>query len=461
MGNNNEEDAQPAPPEPAVQPRPGRRSDNQRGQSRSRANSIGRTANGLLGKGQKSNRTSNPRRPGLGLEHANDSVTLVPYKKGSIDDGTAYGEYSPKTFARVHRDRQSDLRDLLVKTETTMRDARVIGSSAIATIEKLKQDPKIFAPVALSLSEISKLAATIAPAALFTMKAMYPAAFALLASPQFLVAGSITAGATVVMLGGYKIIRQLANYLSGGGVERPLAIGEPPVRGRRAIADRPRDASHCRGTSQSCPRAAPDEINELQTSVFSIADWIPGFQAIGTLLASLSAEKETHPSGDSPEDEMSAQRNIEAPPQQWAIEAPPQRKKEPPPHRSIEAAPQRRREPLSQRAIEAAPQRRREQPASRARSMRRSNSQARHEDEPVEMKLPPRRRDRSAGPPPQRQRSVGRRGQPNQDVYADPGEAHNEGYRPRPRPHRAYEDAPETAPRSGRSRSKFRSMFGR
>lgn len=415
MGYNNEEAEAPAP-EPAVHPRRGRRADNPN-QPRPRSNSIARMASSIFGKGQN-NQPNSQRRPGLGLEHSNDSLTLIPYKKGTIDDGLEYGEYSPRTLARVHRNQKADLRELLMKTETTMRDARAVGSTAVATIEKLKQDPKIFAPVALSLSEISKLASTLAPGFVLAMKSAYPAAFALLSSPQFLVAGGMSAGVTVVMLGGYKIIRQLASCFSTGRPERPLAIEEPPTRGRRAIADRPRDASRGRRASQSRPRAAPDEIEQLQSSVSTIADWIPGFQAIGNLLGVGGNSDEKQPTQA---EEVSERSEDEAPP--------------PPP------------------------------PRGRS-SMRRTLSRGRAPDDPHDFERPAYCRGPSAGPPPQRNRSVGYARPPRQPTYPGPDAGYNDWDRPRPRPNRAYMDqsyATDMPPRPsrGRSRSGFRSVFGR
>jgi hypothetical protein len=42
-----------------------------------------------------------------------------------------------------------------------------------------------------------------------TLKGSFPAAAALLMSPQFLIAGGLAVGVTVVMLGGYKIIKRI------------------------------------------------------------------------------------------------------------------------------------------------------------------------------------------------------------------------------------------------------------
>lgn len=81
--------------------------------------------------------------------------------------------------------------------------------TATETISHLQKNPDAMAAVALTLAEISNLATKMAPAALSALKASAPAVWALLASPQFLVAAGVGLGATVVAFGGYKIIKQI------------------------------------------------------------------------------------------------------------------------------------------------------------------------------------------------------------------------------------------------------------
>lgn len=65
------------------------------------------------------------------------------------------------------------------------------------------------AAVALTLAEISNIATKMAPAALAAMKTGAPTVFALLAAPQFLIAVGVGVGLTVVMFGGYKIVKKI------------------------------------------------------------------------------------------------------------------------------------------------------------------------------------------------------------------------------------------------------------
>lgn len=88
-------------------------------------------------------------------------------------------------------------------------EANCLQYSVTTMIEVLQKDPDRLAAVGLALAEISTLARAAAPGALMTMKSTFPAAVALLASPQFMIAGGVALGVTVVALGGYKIIKKI------------------------------------------------------------------------------------------------------------------------------------------------------------------------------------------------------------------------------------------------------------
>ena len=88
-------------------------------------------------------------------------------------------------------------------------EANCLQHSVTTMIETLQKDPDRLAAVGLALAEISTLARAMAPGALMAMKGTFPAAVALLASPQFMIAGGVALGVTVVALGGYKIIKKI------------------------------------------------------------------------------------------------------------------------------------------------------------------------------------------------------------------------------------------------------------
>jgi hypothetical protein len=106
------------------------------------------------------------------------------------------------------------------------------------------------AAVALTLAEISNIATKMAPGALLSLKAAAPTVFALLAAPEFLIAVGVTAGITIIMFGGYKIIKKIRaaraetseNDLaqtSGEGVDEMIDVEELSRidQWRRGIAD--------------------------------------------------------------------------------------------------------------------------------------------------------------------------------------------------------------------------------
>lgn len=102
-----------------------------------------------------------------------------------------------------------ELNGLVGKAQWLLEEAECLHHSATTTIAHLEQHPDAMAAVALTLAEISNLVAKMAPAALSMLKSSAPAVFGLLASPQFLIAAGVGLGATIVMFGGYRIIKQI------------------------------------------------------------------------------------------------------------------------------------------------------------------------------------------------------------------------------------------------------------
>ncbi|KAL9586424.1 MAG: hypothetical protein Q9203_003867 [Teloschistes exilis] len=93
---------------------------------------------------------------------------------------------------------------------------------------RMSSNPDAMAAVALTLAEISNIASKMAPGALMTLKGSAPAVFALLASPQFMIAAGVGIGITVVALGGYKVIKKIkAKHADESpGMDKMLEIGE-------------------------------------------------------------------------------------------------------------------------------------------------------------------------------------------------------------------------------------------
>lgn len=90
-----------------------------------------------------------------------------------------------------------------------LQEADCVHYSVSAIIANLQKNPEAMAAVALTLAEISNIVKTMSPGVLMALKGSSPAVFALLASPQFLIAAGVGVGVTVVCLGGYKIIKRI------------------------------------------------------------------------------------------------------------------------------------------------------------------------------------------------------------------------------------------------------------
>jgi hypothetical protein len=151
------------------------------------------------------------------LEHDIDSRAIYapPHRTMSspniggddIDMHLAYGDLPPPLPDSAEK--QIELQGLMSKLDKLMLEAQCIQHSASSIISSLQENPQAMAAVALTLAEISNLLTKLSPGVLATLKGGFPAIFALLASPQFLIAGGVAVGVTIVMFGGYKIIKKI------------------------------------------------------------------------------------------------------------------------------------------------------------------------------------------------------------------------------------------------------------
>ncbi|KAK5266122.1 hypothetical protein LTR96_008516 [Exophiala xenobiotica] len=130
-----------------------------------------------------------------------------------IDMDLAYGEFHPESLMldpKVEQNLQKqEMSSLVTKCKIIMDEANCAQHSVRAIIAHLQKNPDAMAAVALTLAEISNLATKMAPGALVAFKTGAPAVFAILAAPEFLIAVGVGVGITVVMFGGYKIIKKI------------------------------------------------------------------------------------------------------------------------------------------------------------------------------------------------------------------------------------------------------------
>jgi len=137
--------------------------------------------------------------------HSNPSF----YDHENIDMNLAYGALPHDLIDPEEADKEVELAATMTKLDTLLLEAHCLQYSATQIIANLQANPEAMAAVALTLAELSTLLTKMSPGILATLKASSPAIFALLASPQFLIAGGVALGVTVVMFGGYKIIKKL------------------------------------------------------------------------------------------------------------------------------------------------------------------------------------------------------------------------------------------------------------
>lgn len=163
---------------------------------------------------------------------------------GHINMDLAYGEFHPSSLQPRGQGNEQQLNVLVSKAEGLLVEADCVHRSATATMAHLQKNPEAMAAVALTLAEISTLVSKMAPGIIASLKASAPTIFALLASPQFLIAAGVGIGVTVVMFGGYKIIKKItaanADTPSSGVDELVELQSEHSTRveaWRRGVAD--------------------------------------------------------------------------------------------------------------------------------------------------------------------------------------------------------------------------------
>ncbi len=177
-----------------------------------------------------------PRRP-----HA----AVRSHSANEVDMDLAYGEYHPESLSAVPytpEKQQQELSSLVTKAKMLLDEANCAQHSVKAIIAHLQKNPDAMAAVALTLAEISNIVKTMTPGALSALKIGAPSVFALLAAPEFLIAVGVGLGITVVMFGGYKIIKKIKarNTEKDDGQDEMLELGADVNRiehWRRGIAD--------------------------------------------------------------------------------------------------------------------------------------------------------------------------------------------------------------------------------
>ena len=122
---------------------------------------------------------------------------------------------------------EREVQNLTSKLDDLLLEAKCVQHTATTIISSLQKNPDAMAAVALTLAELSNIITKVAPGALpavmTALKTGSPAIFALLCSPQFLIAGGVAVGMTVVMFGGYKIIKKIQANVADKNEQKRVA----------------------------------------------------------------------------------------------------------------------------------------------------------------------------------------------------------------------------------------------
>ena len=167
----------------------------------------------------------------------------TPATADEIDMDLAYGDIPPP-LPVARTDEEAEMNSLVEKVRKLLEEAECLQYTASQTIANLKKNPDAMAAVGLTLAEISSLATKLSPGVLMALKGSAPAVFALLASPQFLIAGGVAVGVTVIAIGGLKVVQSIraknAAAKEDPGMDELLEIGSDVNRidsWRRGIAE--------------------------------------------------------------------------------------------------------------------------------------------------------------------------------------------------------------------------------
>ena len=158
---------------------------------------------------------------------ATRSMTSPVSPSPHIDMNLAYGPIPPPLPVSKRGADEVELKSLVHKVKGLLAEADCLQHSVSAIINTLQKNPDAMAAVGLTLAEISRIVTKMAPNMLTAVRSSSPTVFALLASPQFLIAGGMAVGVTIVAFGGFKIIKKIRakNAMEVQGMDEMMEIG--------------------------------------------------------------------------------------------------------------------------------------------------------------------------------------------------------------------------------------------
>ncbi|KAI3398714.1 hypothetical protein diail_8753 [Diaporthe ilicicola] len=214
-------------------------------------------------------------------------------KKKEIDMNLAYGNIPPDLASRtdlgpVTKDeeeraradaelkKQQEARTLMARIDTLLDEAEAVQHSATSIIDHLQRKPEAAAAVALLLAELSTLLKTLGPSFLAVVKGGSPAIFALLASPQFLVAVGVTVGVTVVCFGGWKIVKRIKEAKAVAAEKEANAQAFEMQDQPQQYVPRSGQSGFEAGARYGAPEGSVDDALVLEEELSTIETWRRG-----------------------------------------------------------------------------------------------------------------------------------------------------------------------------------------
>ncbi len=211
----------------------------------------------------------------------------------------AYGNIPPDLESRVDLDpnyknspelQEMHARTLMGRVEGLLEEAECVHHSAAAIITHLQERPEAAAAVALTPSRAERPRREDEPCLPRRDQGGSPAVFALLASPQFLIGAGVAVGVTIVMFGGWKIIKRIkeASREKEEAFEMQQPLGQQPA-GPETVYDipppmQPGSYGFAHGMAFGAGAGASDGFDEalvLEEELSTIESWRRGIVPFG------------------------------------------------------------------------------------------------------------------------------------------------------------------------------------
>ncbi|CCX07150.1 Similar to hypothetical protein [Tuber melanosporum Mel28]; acc. no. XP_002837198 [Pyronema omphalodes CBS 100304] len=159
------------------------------------------------------------------IDHSRQSEDNAVYARGAAGELATAGQTMDMAPALFNDPTVVAVQALLARVQSIIDEIQCLAFGLSTLITELQKTPETFAAVGLSLAEIAQMLTHIAPGVMIFLKTAYPTIFALISSPHFAIVAGVGTAATVVVLGGYRIVKSI---MAGADDNLKMAYGEVP-----------------------------------------------------------------------------------------------------------------------------------------------------------------------------------------------------------------------------------------